>query len=126
MIRHVLAGVLTIVLIPGGLAAQTTLTIEAASIDVRESATATAPVIGHVARGRVLQVTREDGDWITVVWPDTAAGVGYVRLTIGSLASTERNDEPSIGEVRADVEAVERAIWAIWHSATASYDEPSR
>jgi hypothetical protein len=119
------AGVLAIVLIPGGLAAQTTLTIEAASIDVRESATVTAPIIGHVARGRVLQVTREDGDWVTVVWPETAAGVGYVRLTIGSLVSTERNGESSVS-VRADVEGVERAIWAIWHAATAWHDEPSR
>jgi hypothetical protein len=126
MIRHALAGVLAIFLIPSGLRAQTTLTIEAAAIDVRESATVAAPVIGHVQRGRVLQVTREDGDWATIVWPEAAAGVGYVQLKIGSLVSIETNGESSVSEVRADVEAVERAIWAIWRSANASHKEPSR
>jgi|RhiMethySRZTD1v2_1073278.scaffolds.fasta_scaffold502262_2 hypothetical protein len=125
MIRHVLGGVLAIVLVPSGVLAQTTLTIEAVSIDVHESAKLAAPVIGHVPRGRVLQVTREDGDWAMVVWPEAAAGVGYVRLKIGSLGSTETNAETSVSDVRADVEAVERAIWAIWESATA-LDEPSR
>ena len=125
MIRHVLAGVLAIVVIPVGLRAQTTLTIEAPSIDVHESATVTAPIIGYVRRGRVLQVTREDGDWAMVVWPEAAAGVGYVHLKVGSLVSTEADREPSISDVRADVEGVERAIWAIWNSATV-HDEASR
>jgi hypothetical protein len=125
MVRHVLAGVLAIGLIPVGLRAQTTLTIEAPSIDVRESATVTAPIIGHVHRGSVLHVTREDGDWVMVAWPESAAGVGYVRLTIGSLASTEGDRESSVGDARADVEGVERAIWAIWNSA-AVHDEASR
>ena len=125
MIRHVLVGVLAIVLIPVGLRAQTTLTIEAPSIDVRESATVTAPIIGHVHRGSVLHVTREDGDWAMVAWPESAAGVGYVRLKIGSLVSTEGDRESLVSDVRADVEGVERAIWAIWNSA-AVHDEASR
>ena len=125
MVRHVLAGVLAIVLIPVGLLAQTTLTIEAPSIDVRESATVTAPIIGHVHRGSVLHVTREDGDWVMVAWPESAAGVGYVRLKIGSLVSTEGDRESLVSDVRADVEGVERAIWAIWNSA-AVHDEASR
>ena len=125
MVRHVLAGVVAIVLIPVGLLAQTTLTIEAPSIDVRESATVTAPIIGHVHRGSVLHVTREDGDWVMVAWPESAAGVGYVRLTIGSLVSMEDDRESSVSDVRADVEGVERAIWAIWNSA-AVHDEASR
>jgi hypothetical protein len=125
MIRHVLAGVLAIVLIPVGLRAQTTLTIEAPSIDVHESATVTAPIIGYVQRGRVLQVTREDGDWVMVAWPESAAGVGYVRLKVGSLVSTEVDRESSVSDIRADVEGVERAIWAIWNSV-AVHDEASR
>jgi hypothetical protein len=112
-------------LIPVGLLAQTTLTIEAPSIDVRESATVTAPIIGHVHRGSVLHVTREDGDWVMVTWPESAAGVGYVRLKIGSLVSTEGDRESLVSDVRADVEGVERAIWAIWNSA-AVHDEASR
>lgn len=125
MVRHVLAGTLAVVLIPVGLLAQTTLTIEAPSIDVRESATVTAPIIGHVHRGSVLHVTREDGDWVMVAWPESAAGVGYVRLKIGSLVSTEGDRESLVSDARADVEGVERAIWAIWNSA-AVHDEASR
>ena len=130
MIRHVLAGALAIVLIPAGVAAQTTLTIEAASIDVHESPTVTARVLGQVQRGRVLQVAGEDGDWVMVVWPTAKAGFAYVRLTIGSLAGTDWNNDSSVSDVRADVEAVERAVFAIWaarsHSTTALHDEPSR
>ena len=130
MVRHALAGAVVIVLIPVVLGAQTTLTIEASAIDVREYPATTARVIAQVHQGRVLQVAREEGDWITVVWPETTAGVGYVRLRVGSLASTETNSEFSVYDVRADVEAVERAIFAIWaadsHSTTALNDEASR
>ncbi|MGH9255245.1 MAG: hypothetical protein ACRD3C_11835 [Vicinamibacterales bacterium] len=130
MIRHALAGFLAIVVIPAALAAQTTLTIEAASTDVHESPTVAARVIGQAQRGRVLEVAGEDGDWVTVVWPEATVGVGYVLLRIGSLARTDRNDESSVSDVRADVDAVERAILAIWaarsHSATALHDEPPR
>jgi hypothetical protein len=130
MLRHALAGAVAIVLIPVVLAAQTTLTIEASSIDVYEFPAAAARVIAQVHQGRVLQVAREEGDWVTVVWPETAAGVGFVRLKVGSLASTEANGESSVSHVRADVEAVERAIFAIWaarsHPATALHGEASR
>jgi hypothetical protein len=130
MLRHALAGAMVIVLIPVVLAAQTILTIEASSTDVHEFPAATARVIGQVHQGRVLEVAREEGDWATVVWPETTAGVGYVRLRVGSLASTETNGESSVSHVQADVEAVERAIFAIWaarsHSTTALHDEPSR
>jgi hypothetical protein len=125
MIRHALAGAMAIVLVPIALAAQTTLTIEASSIDLHESPTVTARVIGQLQRGRVLDVAHEDGDWVMVVWPEATAGVGYVRLRIGSLATTDRNGEYSISDVRADVEAVERAILAILdarsHSTIASH-----
>jgi hypothetical protein len=130
MIRHAPVGALAIVLMPVVLAAQTTLTIEASSTDVHESPTATARVIGQVHQGRVLEVAREEGDWVTVVWPETTAGVGYVRLKVGSLASTETNDESAVSRARADVDAVERAIFAIWtarsHSTTALHEEASQ
>jgi hypothetical protein len=130
MTRRGLAGALAIVLIPAGLAAQTTLTIEAASIDVQESPAVTARVIGQVQRGNVLQVAHEDSDWVTVVWPEAAAGVGYVRLKVGSLASTDTSSESPLSDVRAEIEAVERAVWAIWaarsQSSIALHDEPSQ
>jgi hypothetical protein len=130
MIRHVLAGALAIVLIPAAVSAQTTLTIEAVSIDVHESPTVTARVVGQVQQGRVLQVAREDGDWVMVVWPTAKTGFAYVRLTIGSLAGTDWSSDSSVSNVRADVEAVERAVFAIWaarsHSTTALHDDSSR
>jgi hypothetical protein len=130
MIRHALAGAMAIVLVPIALAAQTTLTIEASSIDVHESPTVTARVIGQLQRGRVLDVAHEDGDWVMVVWPEATAGVGYVRLRIGSLATTDRNGDYSVSSVRAEVEAVDRAILAIWaarsNSTNALHDEPLR
>jgi hypothetical protein len=130
MIRHALAGAMAIVLVPIALAAQTTLTIEASSIDLHESPTVTARVIGQLQRGRVLDVAHEDGDWVMVVWPEATAGVGYVRLRIGSLATTDRNGDYSVSSVRAEVEAVDRAILAIWaarsNSTNALHDEPLR
>lgn len=130
MIRHALAGAMAIVLVPIALAAQTTLTIEASSIDVHESPTVTARVIGQLQRGRVLDVAHEDGDWVMVVWPEATAGVGYVRLRIGSLATTDRSGDYSVSSVRAEVEAVDRAILAIWaarsNSTNALHDEPLR
>ena len=130
MVRHALAGTLAIVLIPAALGAQTRLTIEAASTDVHESPTVTARVIGQAQRGRVLEVAREDGDWVTVVWPAAAAGIAYVRLRIGSFGTTDWNDESPVSDVRAAVEAVERAILAILASRSDSItpfqDEPSQ
>ena len=127
MIRHALAGAMAVVFFPIALAAQTTLTIEASSIDVHESPTVTARVIGQLQHGRVLEVARADGDWVMVVWPEASAGVGYVRLRIGSLATTDRNGDYSVSSVRAEVEAVDRAILAIWaarsNSTNALHDE---
>jgi len=130
MVRHALGSAVAIALIPAALAAQTTLTIEAASTEVHESPKGTARVIGYVPRGRVLDVARKDGDWVMVTWPEATTGVGYVRLRIGSLVRTDRNDESPVRDVRADVEAVERAIVAIWaaraHSTAALDVEPAR
>jgi hypothetical protein len=130
MIRHVLAGALMVASIPVAVAAQTTLTIEASSIEVHESPAVAARVIGRVERGRVLDVAREDDDWAAVVWPEASAGVAYVRLRIGTLTGTYKNSESTVSDVRADVKAVERAIFAIWaarsHPAAAFHDEPPR
>jgi hypothetical protein len=122
---------MAVALIPAALAAQTTtLTIETTSADVYESRTAAARVIGLAPRGRVLEVAREDGDWATVVWPEAKAGVGYVRLRIGSLVRTDRKEQASADYARDDVDAVEQAIMTIWaarnHSTTQPHETPSR
>ena len=130
MIRRTCAGLLTVALIPAALAAQTkTLTIETTSADVYDSRTAGARVIGLASRGRVLEVAREDGDWATVVWPEATAGVGYVRLRIGSVARADRR-QSSVRDVRADVEGVDRAVLRIWTARNGStpvpVDQPGR
>ena len=131
MIRHAIAVVVAIVSMPPMAAsAQTRLTIETTSTEVHESPTIEARVIGHAHRGRVLDVTHEDNEWVTVVWPEAASHIGYVRLRVGSLDNAERNDELPQSDVRADVEAVERAVWAIWesrsHHTNAVRDESPR
>jgi hypothetical protein len=87
MIRHVLAAVVVVCLCPHPVVAQTpVLTIDAASADVYKAPTVASPILGHAPRGRVLEVTREVGDWVKVSWPDAADGIGYVRLVMGSLS----------------------------------------
>lgn len=89
MIRHVLAAAVVVCLLPCSALGQTpVLTIDAASADVYKSPTIASPIVGRAARGRVLEVTREVGDWVKVSWPDAADGIGYVRLSMGSLART--------------------------------------
>jgi hypothetical protein len=127
MIRHVLAAAMAVCLFPLSVAAQTPLlTIDAASADVHKSPSVASPVIGRAARGRVLEVTREVGDWVKVSWPDAPDGIGYVRLSLGSLATAvapstsgvagtaaaPRGMEPrsqSPMDVRTDIAAVERS-----------------
>jgi len=130
VIRRTLAGFMTVALIPAALAAQTTtLTIETTSADVYESRTAAARVIGLAPRGHVLDVARADGDWATVLWPEAKAGVGYVRLRIGSLARTDTKTQPSASAVRADVNAVEQTVLRLWEahrrSSTMPHDQPA-
>jgi hypothetical protein len=131
MVRRTVAGFMTVVLIPAALAAQTTtLTIETMSADVYESRAAAARVIGLAPRGRVLQVAREDGDWATVLWPEAKAGIGYVRLRIGSLAKADSEEPSSVSDAQADVDAVEQAVVIIWEarsrSTTTPHDQPAQ
>ena len=45
------------------------------------------PAIGQAARGAKLAVTRNVGDWVKVAWPSAADGVGYVRVSVGSVSN---------------------------------------
>jgi hypothetical protein len=89
MIRHELAAADVVCLFPYAALGQTpVLTIDAASADVYKAPTVASPIVGRAVRGRVLEVTREVGDWVKVSWPDAADGIGYVRLSMGSLSRT--------------------------------------
>ena len=86
MIRHAAAVVVVLLLSPSWVTAQSTeLTVNVASASVHKSPSTASPVVGHASRGARLQVTREVGDWVKVSWPAAADGIGYVRVSVGSM-----------------------------------------
>jgi hypothetical protein len=87
MIRHAAAVVVALCLSTSPLYAQSTkLTVSDAAANVHKSPSMGSPVIGKAARGTALVVTREVGDWVKVSWPAAQDGVGYVRVSAGSIA----------------------------------------
>src|SRR5439155_586972 len=87
MIRHVAAIAVALCLNASWLCAQSTVfTVNTASADVHKSPSTGGPVIGQAPRGTVLEVTRELGSWIKVVWPEGQDGVGYVHVSMGLIA----------------------------------------
>jgi hypothetical protein len=66
--------------------------VNTASADVHKGPSASTPVIGKAARGAVLVVTRELGDWVKVTWPEAEDGSGYVFMREGSFT---RNGTPA-------------------------------
>jgi hypothetical protein len=88
MIRHAAAVVIVLLLSPSWLTAQgNELTINVTSASVHKAPTTASPVIGHAARGAKLEVTRNVGDWVKVAWPSAPDGVGYVRVSVGSVSN---------------------------------------
>jgi hypothetical protein len=59
-------------------------TVTAAQVDVHKQPTTSSPVVGRAARGRSLEVTRDVGDWVQVVWPEAQDRIGYVRVRFGA------------------------------------------
>src|SRR2546425_7974192 len=87
MIRHAAAIAVVLFLSPLQLGAQSTVfTVNTASAPVYKSPSTGSPVIGKAPRGAVLEVTRELGSWVKVVWRDAQDGAGYVHVTMGSIA----------------------------------------
>ncbi|PYR28864.1 MAG: hypothetical protein DMF92_13175 [Acidobacteria bacterium] len=87
MIRHAAAIAFSLCLNASWLCAQSTVfTVNTASADVHKSPSTGGPVIGQAPRGTVLEVTRELGSWIKVVWPEGQDGVGYVHVSMGLVA----------------------------------------
>ena len=89
MIRHAAAVAVALCLSPSWLHAQPAqtlqLTVNAASANVHKSPSTGSPVLGKARRGAALEVLRELGDWVKIVWPETEDGFGYVHLNMGSL-----------------------------------------
>ena len=88
MIRHAAAVVIVLLLSPSWVTAQgAELTVNVSSASVHNGPSTSSPVIGQAARGAKLQVTRNVGDWVKVAWPAAADGVGYVRVSVGSVSN---------------------------------------
>ena len=88
MIRHAAAVAIVLLLSPSWVTAQSTqLTVNVSSASVHKAPSTSSPVIGHAARGARLEVTRNVGDWVKVAWPAAADGVGYVRVSVGSVSN---------------------------------------
>src|SRR6185436_4126370 len=101
MIRRVLAFAIAVCVTPVAAAQSTVLTITDARADVRKAPTIASPVVGQAAKGSVLEVTREVGDWVKVSWTDAPDGIGYVRLAGGALSRTTNPATNRAGEAEA-------------------------
>lgn len=87
MIRHAAAFAVALCLSPSGAFAQgVTFTVSASSANVYNGPSTGSVVIGQAQRGAVLEITRELGSWVKVVWPRATDGVGYVHVSNGSIA----------------------------------------
>jgi len=87
MFRRAAFVVVTLCLCPASVRAQSTeLTITATVANVRKGPSTSTAVIGTAPRGTVLKVTREFGRWVKISWPGAQDGVGYVHLSVGTIA----------------------------------------
>jgi Bacterial SH3 domain len=72
---------------PQTLGAQpTTFKVSVSSANVHKGPSTGSPVIGTAARGASLEVTRELGSWVRVVWAKASDRVGYMHVSTGEIA----------------------------------------
>jgi hypothetical protein len=87
MIRHAVAVAVVLAVSPAWVYAQNAeLTVNTSPALVYKGPSIGSPVIGRASRGTVLEVVRELGDWVKVTWPSVPEGIGYVRVSVGTLA----------------------------------------
>lgn len=123
MIRQAAAVVVVLLLSPSWVTAQSPeLTINVTSANVHKAPTNSSPVLGVVGRGAKLQVTREVGDWVKIAFPPAPDGVGYVRVSLGSVSNGVASKAPlqnAATPARASVQPTPRV-------ATAAAVEPTQ
>jgi len=86
MIRHIAAIVVALFVSPLALSAQNVVfTVSSTSAYVRKGPSIASPVIGYAPHGASLEVSRELGSWVKIVWPKAEDGVGYVHVSTGSI-----------------------------------------
>lgn len=88
MLRKVAVLTVAWCVLPAWLGAQTVeFTVKTASANIHKAPSTGSPVIGRAARGTLLEVTRELGDWVRVSWPQSEDGGGYVHVSFGTLST---------------------------------------
>ena len=94
MIRKASIITIAVALIPTFAFAQgAQFTVSVQSAAVRKAPSTGSPVVGQAARGAVLEVTRDIGSWVKVAWPDAPDGVGYVHVSMGTIAQRASREE---------------------------------
>jgi hypothetical protein len=90
MIRRIAAVAAALILNPVFLHAQDTVfTVTVPTASVYKGASNATPVIGHVARGTELSVSRNLGGWVKVAWPGAEDGIGYLPMSMGRVGGGE-------------------------------------
>jgi hypothetical protein len=98
MIRQAAAIAVALLLTPAWLQAQNPeFTVNMASANIYKGPSTGSPVIGKAARGTVLEVTRDLGDWLKVTWPAVPDGTGYVHITTGARSRPMASDPVPAG-----------------------------
>jgi hypothetical protein len=86
MIRWVAVFVIALLVSSTSLQAQSAMfTVTVASADLRQSPSASSPIVGYKSKGQNLDVRRELGSWVEVAWPTASSGVAYISLSMGSI-----------------------------------------
>src|SRR4026208_2079371 len=90
MIRRIAAVAAALILNPVFLHAQDTVfTVTVPTASVYKGASNATPVIGHVARGTELSVSRNLGGGGKAAWPGAEDGIGYVPMSMGRVGGGE-------------------------------------
>ena len=100
--RASVALVFVLCLTPAWVLAQSVRAVRVNEIEVHKAPTTSSPVIGRASRGRTVEVTREVGDWVQVVWPSAPDKMGFVRVKFGSVPLEALGDGPSAAAPRPD------------------------
>src|SRR5688572_11535429 len=103
-----LAAMFVLCVAPTSVWAQTVRTVSVVLVAVHKQPTTSSPVIGQVARGRSLEVIREVGDWVQIVWQPAPDRIGYVRVRLGSSPVASLS-EPRPGTIATTSTAADAA-----------------
>ena len=133
MIRQAAAVVVVLLLSPTWVTAQgTEMTINVGSANVHKAPTNTSPVLGVVGRGARLEVTREVGDWVKIYFPPAPDGIGYVRVSLGSVSNgvasktTPTQNAVAATPARAGVQPAPRLATTSTSTTAAAAVEPAQ